>query len=224
MFKNNNMRCYFMIYADLTPRQAAVLEFIKRVWEEKGYAPSVREICDGVGLKSTSTVHNHLKTLEELGYIRRNDSKQRAIEIATENNTNDDGYFSGIANKEMAGVPLLGTIAAGQPLFAEEQIEDVFPLPLDFLNSNSQLFMLRVRGESMIDAGILNGDLIIVEKTSTVRNGEIAALLLDDSATVKYFYKEPNYYRLEPANPNMSSIITFDVQILGRVIGLLRRF
>lgn len=211
-----------MIYSDLSPRQAAVLEFIKRVWDEKGYSPSVREICDGVGLKSTSTVHNHLKTLEDLGYIRRNESKQRSIEIVAEEN--DDGYFSGFANKEMAGVPLIGSIAAGQPLFAEEQIEDVFPLPLDFLNSNNQLFMLRVRGESMIEAGILNGDLIIVEKTSTVRNGEIAAVLLDDSATVKYFYKEPNYYRLEPANANMSSIIAFDVQVLGRVIGLLRRF
>lgn len=213
-----------MIYANLTPRQAAVLEFIKRVWDEKGYSPSVREICDGVGLKSTSTVHNHLKTLEELGYIRRNDSKQRAIELVDDGTVNDDGYFSGIANKEMAGVPLIGSIAAGQPLFAEEQIEDVYPLPLDFLNSNNQLFMLRVRGESMIEAGILNGDLIIVEKTSTVRNGEIAAVLLDDSATVKYFYKEPNYIRLEPANANMSSIIAFDVQVLGRVIGLLRRF
>lgn len=213
-----------MIYTDLTPRQAAVLEFIKRVWAEKGYAPSLREICDGVGLKSTSTVHNHLKSLEELGYIRRNNSKQRAIEVVMDDSTNDDGYFYGSANKELAEVPLIGTIAAGQPLFADEQIEDVFPLPLDFLNSNSQLFMLRVRGESMIDAGILNGDLIIVEKTSTVRNGEIAAVLLDDSATVKYFYKEPNYYRLEPANANMSSIIAFDVQILGRVIGLLRRF
>lgn len=213
-----------MIYANLTPRQAAVLEFIKRVWDEKGYSPSVREICDGVGLKSTSTVHNHLKTLEELGYIRRNDSKQRAIELVDDGTVNDDGYFSGIANKEIAGVPLIGSIAAGQPLFAEEQIEDVYPLPLDFLNSNNQLFMLRVRGESMIEAGILNGDLIIVEKTSTVRNGEIAAVLLDDSATVKYFYKEPNYIRLEPANANMSSIIAFDVQVLGRVIGLLRRF
>lgn len=213
-----------MIYANLTPRQAAVLDFIKRVWDEKGYAPSVREICDGVGLKSPSTVHNHLKTLEDMGYIRRNNSKQRAIEIVTQNNTNDDGYFSGVCSKEMADVPLIGTIAAGQPLFADEQIEDVFPLPLDFLNSNNQLFMLRVRGDSMIEAGILSGDLIIVEKTSTVRNGEIAAVLLDDSATVKYFFKEPNYYRLEPANPNMSSIIAFDVQILGRVIGLMRRF
>lgn len=216
-----------MIYTDLSPRQAAVLEFIKRVLHEKGYSPSVREICEGVGLKSPSTVHNHLKSLEELGYIRRNDSKQRAIELvdtAAEHMANDDGFFSGIVDKELVGVPLLGTIAAGQPIFAEEQIEDIYPLPLDFLDSNRQLFMLRVRGDSMIEAGILSGDLIIIEKTSHVRNGEIAAVLLDDSATVKYFYKEPNYYRLEPANANMSSIIAFELQVLGRVIGLLRRF
>lgn len=216
-----------MIYRDLSPRQAAVLEFIKQVIDEKGYSPSVREICDAVGLKSPSTVHMHLNTLEELGYIRRNNAKQRALEVVNERiarNVNDDGYFSGEVNKEMVGIPLLGTIAAGQPLFADEQIEDIYPLPVDFLNSNDQLFMLRVRGDSMIEAGILNGDLIIVEKTSTVRNGEIAAVLLDDSATVKYFYKETNYYRLEPANSNMSSIIAFDLQILGRVIGLLRRF
>lgn len=216
-----------MIYRDLSPRQAAVLEFIKQVIDEKGYSPSVREICDAVGLKSPSTVHMHLNTLEELGYIRRNNAKQRALEVVNERiarNVNDDGYFSGDVNKEMVGIPLLGTIAAGQPLFADEQIEDIYPLPVDFLNSNDQLFMLRVRGDSMIEAGILNGDLIIVEKTSTVRNGEIAAVLLDDSATVKYFYKETNYYRLEPANSNMSSIIAFDLQILGRVIGLLRRF
>ncbi len=216
-----------MIYTDLTSRQIDVLEYIKRVLQTKGYPPTVREICDAVGLKSPATVHAHLKTLEDKGYIRRDSSKQRALEIVGENAVslfNSDDYFSPMANKEMAEVPLLGTIAAGQPLFAEEHVEDVFPLPLDFLDSNNQLFMLRVRGDSMIEAGILNGDLIIVEKTSIVRNGEIAAVLLDDSATVKYFYKENGHYRLEPANSAMSSIIAFDVQVLGRVIGLLRRF
>ena len=216
-----------MTYTDLTSRQIDVLEYIKRVLQTKGYPPTVREICDAVGLKSPATVHAHLKTLEDKGYIRRDSSKQRALEIVGENAVslfNSDDYFSPMANKEMAEVPLLGTIAAGQPLFAEEHVEDVFPLPLDFLDSNNQLFMLRVRGDSMIEAGILNGDLIIVEKTSIVRNGEIAAVLLDDSATVKYFYKENGHYRLEPANSAMSSIIAFDVQVLGRVIGLLRRF
>ena len=215
-----------MIYMDLSDRQVAVLEYIKQVLQTKGYPPTVREICEAVGLKSPATVHAHLRTLEEKGYIRRDPAKQRALEIVGENlspfNNFDDSVSS--LNKEMANVPLLGTIAAGQPLLAEEHIEDVYPLPLDFLNSNSQLFMLRVRGESMIEAGILNGDLIIVEKTPVVRNGEIAAVLLDDSATVKYFYKEKGHYRLEPANSSMSSIITFDVQVLGRVIGLLRRF
>lgn len=215
-----------MIYTDLSARQADVLEYIKQVLQTKGYPPTVREICEAVGLKSPATVHAHLRTLEEKGYIRRDSSKQRALEIVGESSAAFNGFDDSVSsfNKEMASVPLLGTIAAGQPLLAEEHIEDVYPLPLDFLNSNSQLFMLRVRGESMIEAGILNGDLIIVEKTPVVRNGEIAAVLLDDSATVKYFYKEKGHYRLEPANSSMSSIIAFDVQVLGRVIGLLRRF
>ncbi len=215
-----------MIYTDLSARQVDVLEYIKQVLQTKGYPPTVREICEAVGLKSPATVHAHLRTLEEKGYIRRDSSKQRALEIVGESSASFNNFDDSIAsfNKEMASVPLLGTIAAGQPLLAEEHIEDVYPLPLDFLNSNSQLFMLRVRGDSMIEAGILNGDLIIVEKTPVVRNGEIAAVLLDDSATVKYFYKEKGHYRLEPANSSMSSIIAFDVQVLGRVIGLLRRF
>lgn len=215
-----------MIYTDLSARQVDVLEYIKQVLQTKGYPPTVREICEAVGLKSPATVHAHLRTLEEKGYIRRDSSKQRALEIVGESSASFNGFDDSVSsfNKEMASVPLLGTIAAGQPLLAEEHIEDVYPLPLDFLNSNSQLFMLRVRGDSMIEAGILNGDLIIVEKTPVVRNGEIAAVLLDDSATVKYFYKEKGHYRLEPANSSMSSIIAFDVQVLGRVIGLLRRF
>jgi repressor LexA len=216
-----------MIYTDLTKRQSEVLEYIKQVLHTKGYPPTVREICDAVGLKSPATVHAHLRTLEERGYIKRDSSKQRALEIVGDNVVSfvgNDDLDSQFPNKEMANVPLIGSIAAGQPLYADEQVEDVYPLPLDFLNSNSELFMLRVRGESMIEAGILNGDLIIVEKTPVVRNGEIAAVLLDDSATVKYFYKERGHYRLEPANSTMSSIIAFDVQVLGRVIGLLRRF
>ena len=216
-----------MKYIDLSDRQASVLEYIKQTLQNNGYPPTVREICEAVGLKSPATVHSHLKTLEDKGYIKRNSSKQRALEIVDFQHTqmpHENEYFEDISNKEMAEVPLLGAIAAGQPLFAEEQIEDVFPLPLDFLNSNNQLFMLRVRGESMIEAGILNGDLIIVEKTPIVRNGEIAAILIEDSATVKYFYKENGYFRLEPANSEMSSIITRECEVLGRVIGLMRRF
>lgn len=216
-----------MKYIDLSDRQAAVLEFIKQTLQVKGYPPTVREICEAVGLKSPATVHAHLKTLEDKGYIKRNSSKQRALEIVDFKrpaSVLEDEYFESVSNKEMAEIPLLGAIAAGQPLFAEEQVEDVFPLPVDFLNSNKQLFMLRVRGESMIEAGILNGDLIIVEKTPIVRNGEIAAVLIDDSATVKYFYREKNYFRLEPANSEMSSIIVRECEVLGRVIGLMRRF
>lgn len=216
-----------MKYIDLSERQAAVLEFIKQTLQVKGYPPTVREICEAVGLKSPATVHAHLKTLEDKGYIKRNSSKQRALEILDFKrpaSVPEDEYFESVSNKEMAEVPLLGAIAAGQPLFAEEQVEDVFPLPVDFLNSNKQLFMLRVRGESMIEAGILNGDLIIVEKTPIVRNGEIAAVLIEDSATVKYFYREKNYFRLEPANSEMSSIIVRECEVLGRVIGLMRRF
>lgn len=214
-----------MEYPDLNKRQIEVLTYIKQALRKQGYPPTVREIGQAVGLKSPATVHGHLRTLEEKGYIKRDSCKQRALEIvdfrpdeplAPEN--------AGLPDKELAQVPLLGTIAAGLPLLAEEQVEDVFPLPLDFLQASKPLFMLRVQGESMIEAGILDGDLLVVEQTPVVANGEIAAVLIDDSATVKYFYKEKNYYRLEPANQNMASIIAQEVQILGRVIALLRRF
>ena len=203
-----------MEYPDLNKRQIEVLTYIKQALRKQGYPPTVREIGQAVGLKSPATVHGHLRALEEKGYIKRDSCKQRALEIVDERS----------GAPELAQVPLLGTIAAGLPLLAEEQVEDVFPLPLDFLQANQPLFMLRVQGESMIEAGILNGDLLVVEQTPVVANGEIAAVLIDDSATVKYFYKEKNYYRLEPANRNMASIIAQEVQILGRVIALLRRF
>lgn len=211
-----------MEYPDLNKRQIEVLTYIKQALRKQGYPPTVREIGQAVGLKSPATVHGHLRALEEKGYIKRDSCKQRALEIV--DGRVDEQELAELPNKELAQVPLLGTIAAGLPLLAEEQVEDVFPLPLDFLQANQPLFMLRVQGESMIEAGILNGDLLVVEQTPVVANGEIAAVLLDDSATVKYFYKEKNYYRLEPANRNMASIIAQEVQILGRVIALLRRF
>lgn len=211
-----------MEYPDLNKRQIEVLTYIKQALRKQGYPPTVREIGQAVGLKSPATVHGHLRALEEKGYIKRDSCKQRALEIV--DGRVDEPELAELPNKELAQVPLLGTIAAGLPLLAEEQVEDVFPLPLDFLQANHALFMLRVQGESMIEAGILNGDLLVVEQTPVVANGEIAAVLLDDSATVKYFYKEKNYYRLEPANRNMASIIAQEVQILGRVIALLRRF
>ena len=210
-----------MEYLDLNKRQQEVLEYIKKTLLEKGYPPTVREIGQGVGLKSPATVHGHLRSLAEKGYLKRDACKQRALELTEKALPPAD---EAMAIHEIANVPLLGTIAAGQPLLAEEQIEDVYPLPLDFVHSNKPLFMLRVQGESMIEAGICSGDLLVVEQTPVVANGEIAAVLLEDSATVKYFYKEKNYFRLHPANSEMTDIIADDVQILGRVIALLRRF
>lgn len=212
-----------MDYLDLNQRQQEVLQYIKKVQLQKGYPPTVREIGQGVGLKSPATVHGHLRALEEKGYIRRDACKQRALEL-TEKALPESALPEPLPLKEMTSIPLLGTIAAGQPLLADEQVEDFYPLPLDFVHSNKQLFMLRVQGESMIEAGIFNGDLLVVEQTPQVANGEIAAVLLEDSATVKYFYKEKDFYRLRPANSSMADIIAHEVQILGRVIALLRRF
>lgn len=213
---------------NLTERQQAVLNFIKEEILFKGYPPTVREICEAVGLNSPSTVHSHLKTLERKGYIKRDSSKNRALEVVDfdqfKNNQSPEYYGEAFGDKEIVNVPMVGVITAGQPILAEENIEDAFPLPLDFLNSNKDLFMLRVKGESMIEAGIMDRDLIVVEKTPTVRNGEIAAVLVDDSATVKYFFREKDYFRLQPANCTMEPIIVRECQILGKVIALMRRF
>lgn len=210
----------------LTDRQKAVLDFIKEEISFKGYPPTVREICNAVGLNSPSTVHSHLKTLEKKGYIKRDSSKNRALEVIDfiKNNSYSDDSEQEFPQKEITNIPMVGTITAGQPILAVENIEDSFPLPLDFLHSNSELFMLKVRGESMIEAGIMDGDLIVVEKTPTVRNGEISAVLVEDEATVKYFFKEKNHIRLQPANCTMEPIIVNDCQILGKVIALMRRF
>jgi len=212
----------------LTERQQAILEFIKEEIMFKGYPPTVREICDEVGLNSPSTVHSHLKTLEDKGYIKRDSAKNRALEVVDFQQYKQEKMIEEsmipLPDKELAAVPLVGTITAGAPILAEENIEDVYPLPLDFVSSNKDLFMLKVRGESMIEAGILDGDMIVVEKTPTVRNGEIAAVLIEDSATVKYFYKEADHIRLQPANSAMSPILLHEAQVLGRVIALLRRF
>ena len=213
---------------NLTARQQAVLDFIKDEILFKGYPPTVREICEAVGLNSPSTVHSHLKTLEKKGYIKRDPAKNRALEVIDfdplKSAQSAEYYGEDFSEKEMVNVPMVGVITAGQPILAEENIEDSFPLPMDFLHSNIQTFMLRVKGESMIEAGIMDGDLIVVEKTPTVRNGEIAAVLVEDSATIKYFFKEKNYYRLQPANSAMEPIIVQECQILGRVIALMRRF
>lgn len=199
----------------ITEKQQEILEYMKEQILSKGYPPSVREICSAVHLKSTSSVHSHLETLEKNGYIRRDPTKPRAIEIV------DDTF--NLTRRELVNVPILGKVAAGQPLLANDNINGYFPLPPEYVN-NKQTFMLTVKGESMINAGILDGDLVLVEQTASVRNGEIAVVLIEDSATVKTFYKEKDYIRLQPENDSMDPIIVQDCMIMGRVIGLYRKF
>ena len=199
---------------DLSNRQIAILEFIKKQNRTKGYPPSVREIGKAVGLNSSSTVHGHLSQLEEKGYIRRDPAKPRAIEVT-------DGSSDTI-KKEMVNVPIVGKVTAGQPILAVENIEDSFPLPMDFVRSDN-VFMLSVRGDSMIEAGILDGDYVLVKQQSTAKNGDIVVALLGDEATVKTFYKETDHVRLQPENTSLLPILVKDVSILGKVIGVFRR-
>ena len=197
----------------ITAKQTEILEYIKECVLKKGYPPSVREICEAVHLKSTSSVHSHLATLEEKGYIRRDPTKPRTIEII-------DEEFNP-ARRELVNIPVVGTVAAGQPILAEENISDYFPVPADIL-PNADVFMLEVKGESMINAAILNGDKLIVRIQNTAENGDKVVALLDDSATVKTFYKEAGHYRLQPENDSMDPIIADHVQILGKVVGVIR--
>ena len=202
-----------MAQRKITDKQREILEYIKETILKKGYPPAVREICEAVRLKSTSSVHSHLEQLEKNGYIRRDPTKPRTIEII------DDTF--NLARREVVNVPLLGTVAAGAPILAQENIENYFPIPVEML-PNKEIFMLKVKGDSMIDAGIYNGDRVIVAKADTARNGEIVVALVDDSATVKTFYKEKGRFRLQPQNASMDPIILDEVQILGKVIGLFR--
>ena len=197
----------------ITKKQEEILEYIKSQILVRGFPPSVREICDAVGLKSTSSVHSHLETLEKNGYIRRDPTKPRAIEILDEN-------FN-LTRREMVQVPILGRVAAGEPLLAQENIEDYFPLPVERM-PNHEVLMLEVRGESMINAGILSGDYVVVEKKNTASNGDMVVALVDDGATVKTFYREEGVIRLQPENDNMEPFILKDVEILGKVIAVMR--
>ncbi|MDO4477708.1 MAG: transcriptional repressor LexA [Lachnospiraceae bacterium] len=200
----------------ISEKQQEILDYIKEQILEKGYPPSVRDICKAVDLKSTSSVHAHLATLEKNGLIRRDPTKPRTIEIT------DDSFYS--MRREMVQVPMVGTVAAGQPLLAEQNIDSYFPIPADKL-PKGQTFMLQVKGESMIQAGILPGDYILVEEKASARNGEMIVALLDDSATVKTFYKEDGFIRLQPENDTMDPIIVTpdqDIRILGRVAGVFR--
>ncbi len=204
-----------MAYGKISPKQLEILEFMKNEIINKGYPPSVREIGEAVHLKSTASVFTHLEKLEKNGYIKRDPSKPRAIEII------DDNF--NLTRREVVNVPVVGYVAAGLPLLAVQNIDNYFPIPAEYM-PNEQCFMLKVKGESMINAGILNGDTILVEKTSTAKNGDMVVALVDDSATVKTFYKEKNHIRLQPENDNMDPIIVIDCDILGKVIGVFRFF
>lgn len=202
-----------MSQGKISKKQLEILEYIKLQILERGFPPAVREICEAVGLKSTSSVHSHLETLEKNGYIRRDPTKPRAIEIL------DDTF--NLTRREMVNVPLVGRVAAGEPLLAQENIENYFPIPMEFM-PNKQTFMLTVKGESMINAGILDGDMVLVEETQTASNGDMVVALVEDGATVKRFYKEEGVYRLQPENDFMDPIIVKEVSILGKVIGVFR--
>ena len=199
----------------LTARQKTVYDYLKQEIREKGYPPSVREICAAVGLTSTSSVHAHLETLERKGYIRRSPEKSRSIEILEE-----DFYRS---SREMVNVPIIGKVTAGEPILAVENIEDFFPLPIEYIG-NESVFMLRVQGDSMYDAGIHHGDLVLIKKQNVARNGDIVVALLDDSATIKTYYRERGHFRLQPANDVYEPIIVEDVTILGVLTALFRTY
>lgn len=199
----------------ITQKQQEILDYIKDEILKKGYPPTVREICETVNLKSTSSVHSHLETLEKNGYIRRDPTKPRAIEICDES-------FQ-MVRTEMVSIPIVGNVAAGQPILAEENIEDYFPVPADVV-PKGESFILNVRGESMINAGIFNGDKVFVNACSTANNGDIVVALIEDSATVKTYYRENDHIRLQPENDSMDPIIVNDCQILGKVYGVLRFF
>lgn len=198
---------------NLTAKQAEILAYLKEYILKKTYPPSVREICLAVDLHSTSSVHAHLNTLEAKGYIRRDPAKPRTIEIL-------DEEFNP-TRRELTQVPIVGRVAAGQPILAEENITDYFPIPVDYL-PNSETFMLKVKGDSMINIGIYDGDSLLVERKNTANNGDIVVALVDDGATVKRFYKENGHFRLQPENDSMDPIIVDNVSILGKAIGLFR--
>lgn len=202
-----------MAYGRISAKQSEILEYIKSQILNKGYPPSVRDICEAVNLKSTSSVHAHLESLEKNGYIRRDPTKPRAIEII------DDNF--NLVRREVINVPLVGQVAAGEPLLAVENINGYFPIPAEFM-PNEETFMLKVKGESMTNVGIFDGDQIIVKKQNTAENGGIVVALVEDSATVKRFFKENGHYRLQPENDFMDPIIVDSVEIIGKVIGLIR--
>ena len=204
-----------MAYGKISKKQEEILSYIKEVILQKGYPPTVRDICDAVHLKSTSSVHAHLETLEKNGYIKRDPTKPRAIEII------DDSFQ--LVRHEMASIPIVGTVAAGQPILAQQNIDGYFPLPVEMV-PNCETFVLKVKGDSMINVGIYSGDSIFAKVCNTANNGDTVVALIDDSATVKTFYKEDGHIRLQPENDTMDPIIVDDCQILGKVFGVFRLY
>ena len=204
-----------MAYGKISKKQSEILEYIKSQIINKGYPPSVRDICEAVDLKSTSSVHSHLETLEKNGYIRRDPTKPRAIEII------DDNF--NLSRREVVNVPIVGKVAAGQPILAVENIESYFPVPMEFM-PNEQCFMLKVKGDSMKNAGIFEGDILVVRQQHTAENGEIVVALLDDEATVKRYFREADAIRLQPENDDYAPIYTQNCTILGKVTGLFRKY
>lgn len=204
-----------MATGKISEKQREILEYIKQEILQKGYPPAVREICEAVNLKSTSSVHSHLETLEKNGYIRRDPTKPRAIEIL------DDDF--NLTRREVVNVPIIGEVAAGEPILAEQNIVDYFPIPTEFM-PNAETFLLKVKGESMVNAGILNGDSVLVQRQPDASNGDMVVALVGDSATVKTFYKEDGHYRLQPENDSMDPIIVDHCEILGKVFGVFRFF
>ena len=209
---------------ELNKREKAILKFIEKQIMKDGYPPSVREIGQAVDLKSTATVHGYLEKLEKKGYIKKKDKKGRTLRLlkgtAGETRTTSSKDF--YTQKELVDVPVVGKITAGMPILAVENVTDTFPIPIDFVG-NSDCFMLTVRGESMIEAGILDGDYILVKKQSSANNGEIVVALIEDEATVKTFYKEKDHIRLQPENSTMDPIIVPNCEILGKVCGVFRK-
>lgn len=198
-------------------KQRKILEFVTEYMNENGYPPSIREICQGVGLSSTSTVHAHLETLKKNGLLEKADAKSRGIRVKNSN------VSEVVGENDIVNVPVIGKVAAGTPILATENLERTFPVPADFIGSPENSFMLKVKGESMIEAGIFDGDYIIVKQQSVANNGEIVVALINDEATVKTFYKEKDHIRLQPENSTMEPIIVKEAIILGKVAGLIRK-
>ena len=213
MFVINSYGGTGMANKEASPKQREILEYIKQEILKKGYPPAVREIGEAVNLKSTSSVHSHLNALEKKGYIRRDPTKPRAIEIC------DDSF--NMVRTDTVSIPIVGQVAAGQPILAEQNIENYFPIPMEYV-PRGEAFILKVKGDSMVNIGIMNGDQVLVEGTQDVRNGDVVVALIEDSATVKTFYKENGHIRLQPENDTMDPIIVDNCMILGKVFGVYR--